>query len=65
MIETRNKTFLGYFNISSDYWFVGMEEGFNSIHEDLEKRFYAGHNKETLDIQSDMHDVSDQWIMPG
>lgn len=62
IIEIRNNLFLGYGNIKSLYWFVGMEEGFNGDQDNLEKRFAAAHKKETLDIQNDMRDVSDHII---
>ena len=68
---TDRESFLGYGNLESDIWFIGMEEGLSVMEGDiiseLEKRFKATKGKEVVDIQDDMRDVRDhiQWFKPS
>lgn len=64
LIEQRIHNFLGYGNIKSNFWFFGMEEGFNGTMKELEKRFINTHHKHTFDAYEDMKDVKDhiKWF---
>ena len=54
LVEKRIKNFLGYGNLKSDVWFVGMEEGHNENNEILINRFKATSHAEVFDIYEDM-----------
>lgn len=58
LIQERIKHFWGYGNLNSPYWFIGMEEGYNTETEDLYKRFKASEGKQICD-------VADLKIDPG
>jgi hypothetical protein len=65
LIENRINNFLGYGNLNSDIWFIGMEEGFDGTLEELEQRFKATYNKKVIDIQNDMGSTTDhmKWFV--
>lgn len=67
LIENRINHFLGYGNIESDIWFIGMEEGFDGNLSDLKIRFNNAESKSVIDLQNDMTHVQDhiKWFLPN
>lgn len=61
LIENRIDNFLGYGNLDSDIWFIGMEEGLGD-EKTLEKRFLRTNNKRVVDIQDDIKGITDHEI---
>ncbi len=62
----RRLEFLGYGNLDSDIWFIGMEEGFGGSIQDLKKRFNKTKNKKVIDIKEGMSGIKDhlKWFFP-
>lgn len=54
LIRERIKNFWGYGNLTSDVWFVGMEEGYNESNEILFERFKATAHAAVFDIYEDL-----------
>ena len=65
MIDNRIENFLGYGNLNSEIWFIGMEEGFNGDEQDLGNRFSSTKDKSIIDLQG-MPCVKDhlKWFQP-
>lgn len=63
LIEKRINNFLGYGNLNSNIWFIGMEEGLGK-ETDLEKRFNRTKDKPVIDLQDGMTGVQDhmKWF---
>lgn len=57
LIENRIHNFLGYGNLDSHIWFIGMEEGGNDDEDDLKNRFLRTNNKRVVDIQDGTKDI--------
>jgi len=67
LIEKRINKFLGYGNLDSDIWFIGVEEGLaDGTSTDLEKRFKRIEDESVVDIQ-DESDVQGhmKWFLPN
>lgn len=64
LLQNRIEKFLGYGNLESDIWFVGIEEGFNGTMENLMTRLKATQNGSMFDIRRSMRDVEDhmKWF---
>jgi hypothetical protein len=54
LIRERIKNFWGYGNLKSQYWFIGMEEGYNEDKEILLDRFTATAHQQICDIYEDL-----------
>lgn len=54
LIRSRVNNFWGYGNLSSDVWFVGMEEGHTEDNEALVRRIKATTGGQVFDIYEDM-----------
>ena len=54
LIQERIKNFWGYGNLNSQYWFIGMEEGYNESNEILLDRFTATTHQQVYDIYDDL-----------
>lgn len=67
LIEKRINKFLGYGNLDSDIWFIGMEEGFDGNLADLENKFNRTKDKSVIDLQDGMTDVQGHmnWLSPN
>src|SRR3989338_8830097 len=66
LIEDRIHNFMGYGNLNSDIWFIGMEEGFHSSLSSLESRFNKTRGKSVIDVQDDMTNIQGhmKWFAP-
>ncbi len=66
LIRSRINNFWGYGNLSSDVWFVGMEEGLESdaTLAHLAERFRVAHGKHTTDMRRGMENVygHERWF---
>jgi len=62
LIINRIEKFLGYGNLKSDIWLIGIEEGFKGD-ENIDKRLEYSYNKEVIDILEMKTSDHLQWFI--